>query len=571
MNEFLRNLFRSDFMPHGHCMFWQPELIWLHAISDGLIALAYYSIPITLILIVLLRKNLGYRLIFIMFGAFIVACGTTHVMNVITLWEPIYRAEGIVKAATAAVSVLTAGLLWRVLPRALELHPWEQLHLSNQKLRKEIDERRAAEARLRDANRFLDSVIENIPDMVFVKDAEELRFVRFNKAGEELLGYSREELIGKSDYDFFPRDEADAFTREDRRVLETGELVETPEESIHTRNKGVRLLNTKKIPIFDESGRPQFLLGISRDITDRKRTEEELKKYRDRLEDLVSVRTRELEDTNQKLRREIAERKRVEEEVRRLNEELELRVHRRTAQRDVAHEELENFTYTVSHDLRAPLRHMSGFLDLLKQELARENPSDKIQRYLNNLDDSTRRMNGLIDNLLEFSRTGRVELVMEESHLGALVKEIISDFNRSTAGRTVIWKTHDLPELSADPRLIRLVLVDLISNALKFTRTRDRAVIEIGMEEDEDEVFTFFVKDNGVGFDMKYSKKLFDVFQRLHRADEFEGTGIGLANVRRIIQRHRGRVWAEAAVNEGATFYFTLPRAPQASPKETSA
>lgn len=224
-----------------------------------------------------------------------------------------------------------------------------------------------------------------------------------------------------------------------------------------------------------------------------------------------------------------------------------------------ANSELEAFSYSVSHDLRAPLRHIDGFADLLNSH-ASATLDDKGKRYLKTIADSAKRMGALIDDLLVFSRIGRAEMKRTDVNLNSLVDEVIHDLRIETNNRNVVWKRQDLPVVDADPALLRQVFVNLLANAVKYTRPRDPAIIEIGCVKKGDED-TLYVRDNGVGFDMTYVGKLFGVFQRLHRAEEFEGTGIGLANVQRIIVRHGGRVWAEGKMDEGATFYFTLPTA----------
>ncbi len=246
---------------------------------------------------------------------------------------------------------------------------------------------------------------------------------------------------------------------------------------------------------------------------------------------------------------------------------LERRVAERTSQLDTLNKELEAFSYSVSHDLRAPLRHIMGFVELLSGK-APEFLDAKSRHYLQVISDSARQMGHLIDDLLSFSRMGRSEMMKTQISLDALVKEVINGFQEETKGRDIVWKVGPLPEVNGDSAMLRLVFVNLISNALKYTRPRQQAIIEIGCSPGGQDENVFYIKDNGVGFDMQYADKLFGLFQRLHRSEEFEGTGLGLANIRRIVLRHGGRVWAEGAENIGAIFYFSLPAALNAEDRD---
>jgi light-regulated signal transduction histidine kinase (bacteriophytochrome) len=252
---------------------------------------------------------------------------------------------------------------------------------------------------------------------------------------------------------------------------------------------------------------------------------------------------------------DITERKHREDEIRGLNLQLE----RRSAELEAMNKELEAFAYSISHDLRGPLRHIVGYTELL-QKNALFLLDEKGRHYMMIILDSAKRMGMLIDDLLAFSRIGRAETRETMLGLDQLVKEVQNEVRPDTEGRTVIWKIGPLTEVYGDRSMLKLALVNLVSNAIKFTRKNPKPEIEIGLTDGQTDKVAVYVKDNGVGFDMKYVNKLFGVFQRLHRADEFEGTGIGLATVQRIIHRHGGQVWAEGQVGGGATFHFSLPK-----------
>jgi len=246
--------------------------------------------------------------------------------------------------------------------------------------------------------------------------------------------------------------------------------------------------------------------------------------------------------------------------VRRLNQQLEQRVTERTVQLEAANTELESFAYSVSHDLRAPLRHISGFLELLKRRLG-ATLDEKSLHYMATVTDAATRMDVLIEDLLGFSRMSRKEMAESQVDLNALVAELVQEFEDEWRGRDVHWHLGELPTVTGDRAMLRVALGNLVSNALKFTRPRAQASIEIGCAPGNETETIIFVRDNGVGFEMQYAGKLFGVFQRLHLVSEFEGTGIGLANVRRIIQRHGGRTWAEGKLDGGAALYLSLPKA----------
>jgi signal transduction histidine kinase len=328
--------------------------------------------------------------------------------------------------------------------------------------------------------------------------------------------------------------EAETFTLQERLAAQ--------EENVEGAKGFAVLVSLFALLLF-----PVLLLLLVQANRRRRRAEEELERSNAELEERVRQRTRQLEEANT--------------EVRRVNGELETRVQTRTAELEEANQELESFSYSVSHDLRAPLRHIQGYAEMLDRAVADQlNP--EARRYLRTVLNAGTEMNRLIDDLLAFSRIGRGEMPLRRVSLDDLVRDTIAALELPLRDRRVEWRIGQLPAVLGDPGLLRQVWANLIGNAVKYSQGRDPAVIDVGSEPAANGLVTMYVRDNGAGFDMQYAHKLFGVFQRLHRSDEFEGTGIGLATVRRIIGRHGGRVWAEGAIDQGATFRFTLQSAP---------
>jgi len=340
-------------------------------------------------------------------------------------------------------------------------------------------------------------------------------FKTVNPAWEQALGFTREELLSRPFIEFVHPEDRPATVAEAAK-LTAGEDVLSFENRYRCKDGTHRWLAWSARAVLTH----KLIYATARDVTDQKLGEEQIV---------------------------------------RLNADL----NRRAAQLETANQELEAFSYSVSHDLRAPLRHINGFVEMLAKHNG-EKLDERGRRYLKIIADAARQMGDLIDDLLVFSRMGRAELRLQNVDLTALAHEAVAGLATDITGRNVSWKISSLPRVQGDYAMLRQVLVNLLGNAIKYTRPRDPAHIEIGCREESiSGEFVCFVRDNGVGFDMQYVDKLFGVFQRLHRAEEFEGTGIGLANVRRIVHRHGGRTWAEGKVDGGATLYFTLPRTPK--------
>jgi PAS domain S-box-containing protein len=382
-----------------------------------------------------------------------------------------------------------------------------------QEIVRDISDRKEAEEELRKQAELLSLA----HDAIIVRDPES-RITFWNRGAERTYGLTAVEALGHVTHELLqtrfpiPLETIDAVLQEQGQW--EGELR-------HITRDGTPIVVTSRQSLRrNEHGGPAATLEINRDVTERKQAEEQIQK---------------------------------------LNEELEQKVIERTKELEAINKELETFAYSVSHDLRAPVRHIAGFTELL-QKHADPVLDDKSRHHISMILGSANRMGNLVDDLLAFSRIGRAETQKTTVKLEQLVKDVIGEIAPDTRGRNINWRIGSLPMCDGDPSLLRLVFSNLVSNAVKFTRTRPQAEIEIGSLNQMPDEAVVFVKDNGVGFDMKYKDKLFGVFQRLHSQEAFEGTGIGLATIQRIIHRHGGRVWAEASVDHGATFFVALPK-----------
>jgi len=378
---------------------------------------------------------------------------------------------------------------------------------------RDVSSERDAAVALEYERYLLNALMDNMTADIYFKDRES-RILRSNRSHARRLGLDDPaKAVGRTDFDFFSAEHAEQAAEDERRVIQTGEPVSKEEKETWPDGR-VSWAFSVKVPLLDKQGKTAGTFGISHDISARKKTEEQ---------------------------------------IARLNADLQ----RKAAELEVANKELEAFSYSVSHDLRAPLRHVLGYVEMLTRE-TQDQLSEKSRRFLKTISDAGSDMGKLIDDLLSFSRMGRAELREEVVDLNVLFDEVCGELAESTVGRDIRWTVARLPEVHGDRAMLKQVLANLLGNSIKYTRSRTPAEIDVGFTKDGDGQLAFHVRDNGAGFDMKYADKLFGVFQRLHRPDEFEGTGIGLANVRRVVARHGGRTWAEGKPDHGATFYFTL-------------
>jgi PAS domain S-box-containing protein len=761
--DFLRQLFGpGEFMPQGYCSLWNPGLVWLHVISDTLIASSYFTIPFTLLWFVRKRRDLPFGWMFGLFGTFLVSCGATHLMEVWNRGHAEYWLAGVLKAVTAVASVATAIQLARLVPQACKYPSAGQWMEANSALETEVRERRDLEIRLRiRENRYREQaeLLDLIFDAVIVRNAKD-EITYWNRGAEELYGWDAEEVLGKVTHELFQTVFPKALAEIQAEILETGyweaelmhrrrdgsvatvssrwvlrrdaegnpsgilegnrdigrskqeeqkfrNLLESaPDAIVIVDQKGlIQLINAQTEKLFGytraeligapvetlvpqcfrgrhwshregyaQSPQPrsmgaglelygrrkdgtEFPIEISlspletaegtlvcsaiRDVTQRKQLAERHRENELRFRLLIdavkdyaiisldadglvttwntgaerlkgyssgeiigqhmsrfypqadiarrkpdqelqqAASTGHMEDQGWRVRKDgshfwaevaitavhdsagkligflkiakdITAKRDAEDQIQKLNSELTQRVE----ELGTVNRELESFSYSVSHDLRAPLRHVDGFARILKEEYSPTLPEDAI-RYLDRILEAATHMGQLIDDLLNLARIGRREMKREGVRIANVVKQAIAELPSEAQERHIEWRIEPLPEMNCDAGLLKLVFSNLLSNAVKFTRKQPIAVIEIGARMTGG-VATIFVRDNGVGFDPRYADKLFGVFQRLHRHEDFEGTGVGLATVQRIIRRHGGEIWAESQVNSGTTFSFTL-------------
>ena len=527
IEELNRLLAVNGYLPHGYCISWSPPLLFTFVVSDILIFLAYFSMPVALVHFARQRKDFPYPWMLWLFAFFIMACGTTHLMGAIVMWQPLYGLDALLKAVTALISVVTAVLLWPLIPHALKLPSADQWRRANEALQAEMvlrqgveDELRlakeAAESSLQQERTLMAAIVESSEDAIIGKNLEGI-VTSWNRAAQKMFGYAAVEIVGQSLLLLCPlerRDEEEKFLA----AVARGESVEHFETE-RIRKDGSRLeISLTVSPILDEAGR---IIGAS------------------------------------KIARDITERKLAEARIRELNASLERKVAERTAELQAANEELDAFAYAVSHDLRTPLRAMSGFSKILIEDFADQLDSEA-RKCLDHIIVASGNMGLLIEGLLVLSRVTRGELKREPVDLSAMSGRIRADLCHAEPERAVSWEIEPGLQVSGDARMLESAMRNLLGNAWKFTAASAAAQIRV-YSRTADGRRQICIADNGAGFDMAYAEQLFQPFRRLHRQEEFAGLGIGLATVQRIMHRHGGSIEASAAPGRGATFFFTLP------------
>ncbi len=546
MWDFVRHLCSSDFMPHGHCYFWLPEILWLHVVSDGVIALSYFSIPVALAYFVRRKEGLVFSWILIMFATFICACGLTHLLEIWTVWDPIYRLGGVMKAFTGLVSLTTAAALWKLMPAALALPSPAELRLANdsllrengQRLRAEealqhanevlearvrerteelersrasllgdIEKRQGTERNLRETQQQLEGMMDHSPAVIFIQDSEG-RYLLVNRSFQRLFGITGGEARGRTAADFMPQDLAEERSKHEAQVFATGEVIEV-EERIRGVD-GLRTYASVKFPLPGPDGRIYALCGIARDITEEKASAEKI----------------------------LAAKEEAEKASRAKSE----------------------FLSRMSHELRTPMNAILGFGQVL--EMDRTLGSSQ-QASVKQILSGGRHLLELINEVLDISRieAGRMEVNSETVDAAALLRECVHLMKPLAGNRGIeIHLGRGLKSallVQADRQRLKQVALNLLSNAIKYNH--ERGSVDLTAETPEPGRVRLYFKDTGRGISEADQERLFVPFERLAAQSEVEGAGLGLSLSRCLVELMGGRLDMESSVGEGARFWVDLP------------
>lgn len=501
----------KNFMPHGMCYQWEPVTLWSNVIGDGLTALAYFLIPIGLIYFVRKRKDFDMPGVVLAFAAFIISCGAVHAISVVNVWVPLYRVSGVLKGVMAVASLGTLVMLYIKMPLALSIPAPSELQKVNRLLLDQIREKELLQKQLEEKAAKLEETVKLLND---TQEAASIGAWRLDLRKDEM--YWSDEV-----YKIHEVDKSQEIRMED---------------GINFYNEDCRedVINTVEQAVSDgKSWDKNWLLNVGEDKTKWVRAIGYPVKENGEIIALEGL----FMDKDEQIR-------------------AELKLIERSEKLEEKNNELEAFSYSISHDLRAPLRSINGFADILKEDF-----SDKIgeegRRLLTVIKDNALKMGTLIDDILLYSRVGRQEPSSSEIDMNSLMNAIIKDLTLAYNNLKIKVDISELPTVNGDLILIKQLFQNLIDNAIKYSSKNEEVNIRIGYENSE-QAPVFFVKDNGVGFDAKYHDKLFGVFQRLHSSNDFSGTGVGLAIVKRIVEKHKGKIWAESTEGKGATFFVTI-------------
>ena len=518
---FFQQLLSPDFMPHGFCYLWDPRIVWLHVISDGLITLSYYCIPIALIYH-FIRKNRDppFNRSFWMFGTFLLACGTTHLMEIWNVWHGSYLVAGVIKAITAAVSVATAAMFIPLVPMIISLPSRVHLQEVNCKLQEEIVQRARAEQALQESLATSEAALKDLADQKFALDQHAIVAVTdvqgtITYANDKFCAisqYSKDQLIGRNhrilNSGYHPKE----FFQQMYSTIANGQ-VWRGEMRNRAKDGSIYWVDATIVPFVNSEGKPRQYVAIRADIT---------------------------------------ERKRAEEEIRQLNAELERKVEELAR----SNADLEQFAYVASHDLQEPLRMVAAYTQLLAERY-RGQLDRNADKFIGYAREGALRMQTLIQDLLAFSRVGRNDPACGRVDCDSVMEEVLLILGPAMRESGAVVTHAALPVVWADRSQMTQVLQNLIGNAIKF-RGNEAPVISVQAEKAGAQ-WRFSVSDNGIGIAPEHAESIFVVFQRLHARTEYPGNGIGLAICKKIVERNGGKIWVEARAGQGSVFKFTLP------------
>jgi PAS domain S-box-containing protein len=501
--EFFARLFdSSDWPPRWHCGKWTGFHGWLYIISDLLVWGAYFAIPLIIIRYITKKHDARFIRLYFLFAAFIMACGATHFFDAITFWFPIYRVNALIRAITAIISWITVFYLVRVLPQAFSMR-------SSRELEEEVEHRKKAEQKFR-------NFLEGAPDSIIIVNEEGV-IQLVNAQTVKMFGYNREEMMGQNIELLMPQRYGNMHPFRRFRVFDTTQSTQVP--------KGFEMF------LVSKDGN-EFPVEISFSPME---TDEGV---------LLTASVR-----------DVSEKKQLEKVIRDTNITLERKVRQRTEELERKNKELEQFAYVASHDMQEPLRTTSSFVDLLRKQY-RGKLDDNADKYLDYIVQSSDRMKTLIRDLLDYSRLGR-EKEARQVNCNNIVEQVRADLNKVIRENQAEIKSGDLPVIDAYPTELKLLFQNLVSNSIKFRKPGEPPVVEINAYKDNG-YWKFSFRDNGIGIDLQYHDRIFVIFQRLHNRTDYEGSGIGLAHCKKIVELHGGKIWVESEPGAGSTFYFTI-------------
>lgn len=544
----------GNFMPHGYCYLWLPKLVALHAVSDSLIGLAYFIIPFTLIYFIRRRRDLPFNWMFVCFGLFIILCGITHMMEVLTLWRPVYWISGMIKAVTAIISLTVAILFIRLIPRALSIPSHKMLNAANAEIRQlnatleqritertaeliaankelqqEIQERNKIEQSLRESNERFQAVAEITPQIIWTLNAAG-KAEYYNSQWLKYTGLSWDDPFEETGLDMIHPDERENVKQHMQECLRTGKTFEA-EYRIRDKHGVYQWHLGRATPLRDKSGKIIKWFGVATNIDAQKRSAEESRQMQVILEQRVQERTLELQQANQALQDTL--------------EELERSNH-----------ELAQFAYVASHDLQEPLRMISSYTQLLERRYKDKLDKDGLE-FIHYAVDGAKRLQQLITALLNYSRLSTNNEPATLVNCNEILQQALANLKLAIEEAGIKISYTALPSIYGKPVKLLQLFQNLIANAIKFRNTAHPAIdIEAKLI---DRKWLFTVTDNGIGIGQEYFDKIFVIFQRLHGKHSYPGTGIGLAICKRIVEQHKGEIWVKSEVGKGTTFYFTLP------------